>query len=376
MGCFMLSKADDYPIHQTPEPIAYSGTDRNFYDRYFFCGQKGDGSIYFALAFGVYPHLNIMDAAFSVIVDGVQHHLHASKIMHMERLDLQVGPIGIDVLVPLEKLRIRVDDEEHGIKADLSFTRRVVVLEEPRFQFRNGPRTLFDYTRLTQNGSWEGTIEIQDKQINVASDDFKGTRDRSWGVRPIGEADPQALAPAQGPQFYWIWAPINFDDCATYYHNNSKADGSPWNEAAALVPLIGDGETPEPAKMASCHSEISFKSGTRHAESATISMATAAGKAYRIDLKVEQNFYMAGIGYTHPEWRHGVCKGELAVVYETYDLATLDENEFPFIHVQALSAATMTMPDGSLKEGRGILEQLIIGPHAPSGFQDFMDFAS
>ena len=33
-----LSKGDDYPIHQTPEPIAYAGTDRNFYDRYFFNG--------------------------------------------------------------------------------------------------------------------------------------------------------------------------------------------------------------------------------------------------------------------------------------------------------------------------------------------------
>ena len=24
----MLNKLDDYPIHQTPEPIAYAGTDR------------------------------------------------------------------------------------------------------------------------------------------------------------------------------------------------------------------------------------------------------------------------------------------------------------------------------------------------------------
>ena len=31
----MLSKADDYPIHQSPEPIAYAGQSRNFYDRYF-----------------------------------------------------------------------------------------------------------------------------------------------------------------------------------------------------------------------------------------------------------------------------------------------------------------------------------------------------
>ncbi len=27
----MLTKADDYPIHQLPEPIATSGTDRNFH---------------------------------------------------------------------------------------------------------------------------------------------------------------------------------------------------------------------------------------------------------------------------------------------------------------------------------------------------------
>ncbi|HQR91626.1 MAG TPA: hypothetical protein PLH31_20595, partial [Caulobacter sp.] len=30
-----LTWGDDYPIHQTPEPVAYAGTDRNFYDRYF-----------------------------------------------------------------------------------------------------------------------------------------------------------------------------------------------------------------------------------------------------------------------------------------------------------------------------------------------------
>ena len=65
----MLSKGDDYPIHQTPEPIAFSGTDRNFYDRYFFCAYRPDGGGYCAAAFGVYPHLNVADAHFSVIRD-------------------------------------------------------------------------------------------------------------------------------------------------------------------------------------------------------------------------------------------------------------------------------------------------------------------
>ena len=33
----------------------------------------------------------------------------------------------------------------------------------------------------------------------------------------------------------------------------------------------------------------------------------------------------------------------------------------------------MTLPDGSTRKGCGILEQLVIGPHAPSGFKDILD---
>ena len=60
----MLSKADDYPIHQSPEPIAYAGQSRNFYDRYFFNGYDADGGVFFALGMGVYPHLDVIDGVF------------------------------------------------------------------------------------------------------------------------------------------------------------------------------------------------------------------------------------------------------------------------------------------------------------------------
>ena len=63
----MLTKGDEYPIHQTADPIAFSGTDRNFYDRYFFCAYRPDGGGYCAAAFGVYPHLNVADAHFCII---------------------------------------------------------------------------------------------------------------------------------------------------------------------------------------------------------------------------------------------------------------------------------------------------------------------
>ena len=103
----VLSKGDDFPIHQTAEPIAYSGTDRNFYDRYFFNGYAPDGSGFFALALGIYPHLDIADAHFNFIRGDTQYCLHASCEMGMERMAMRVGSIAIEVLEPLNKLRVR-----------------------------------------------------------------------------------------------------------------------------------------------------------------------------------------------------------------------------------------------------------------------------
>lgn len=364
----MLTKADDYPVHQLPEPIAVAGTDRNFYDRYFFNGYTLDGHVFFAAALGVYPHLNVMDASFSVIADGVQHNLRASRLLNSERLDTRVGPIEIQVLEPLKKLRLIVHDNQHGIAADLTFEARAQAVEEPRFTYRQGPRTVMDYTRLTQNGLYEGHIDLKGTRIDLDYGMVLGTRDRSWGVRPIGASDPQGVAPPAPPQFYWLWAPLNFSDRFMLYHNNAEASGKPWNTAAVLGAL---GEA-APTQMASCGSKIVYKSGTRHAKSAVIEIADEQGQSWRAELTPRFNFYMSGIGYMHPEWGHGLYKGESALGYDTYDLATLDENTPLFLHVQAFVTARLAGPDGE-RVGAGVLEQLVIGPHVPSGFTSLLD---
>lgn len=366
----MLTKADDYPIHQTAEPIAYSGTDRNFYDRYFFNGYSRSSDVFFAAALGVYPHLNIMDAAFSVIVDGVQHNLHASRYLNMERMDTHVGPISVDVVEPLQVLRIRVAENEHGLKADITYRGRAPALKEPRFTRRQGARTLMDVTRLTQNGTWEGWIEVKGKRIEVKPDDFIGTRDRSWGVRPIGAADQQPLVPPMEFQFFWLWAPLNFDDRISLFHVNDDEHGEAWNLSGMVCPLGADAKSEEMDRVSY---EIAYHSGSRHAKSCSIFFEDRKGAKTRIDLTPRFNFYMMGIGYTHPEWSHGAHKGDNALGYEEFKLADIKSFAPPYLHVQALSDAVMTLPDGSKREGRGILEQLIIGPHAPSGFKDVLD---
>ena len=52
----MLNKLDDFPVHQTPEPLAQPATsDPNFYDRTWFNGYRDDAQQYFALGLAVYP---------------------------------------------------------------------------------------------------------------------------------------------------------------------------------------------------------------------------------------------------------------------------------------------------------------------------------
>ena len=82
---------------------------------------------------------------------------------------------------------------------------------------------------------------------------------------------------------------------------------------------------------------------------------------------------MMGIGYGHPEWAHGAHKGDNAVGYEEFRLSDIKSYAPPHLHIQAISDAVMTLPDGSTRKGCGILEQMIVGPHAPSGFTDILD---
>ena len=362
----MLTKGDDFPIHQTPEPIAYAGSDRNFYDRYFFNAYAPDGSAFVAVAFGVYPALNVADAHVAIIRDGKEYCLHASKIRGMERMDLSVGPIRIEVLEPLHKLRVTLDKAE-GLACDLTFEGRAFPIEEPRFMRRNGPRVFMDYTRLTQNVRVSGWIEV-DGERRALGPGWTGTRDRSWGIRPVGAPDSQPTPSDAVPSFFWQWAPLNFADRSVFFHINADHEGAPWNTRAVILP---DGAGPEGGWHADAPrmEDVTLKPGTRHALGGVLKIPLAQGEA-KITLKPRGEpggvFLMRGIGYGG-DWRHGALKGPLAVAREDIDLAAVDLGAMENFHIQAICDATFEAPGEAPQQGIGIFEQLIFGPYRPYG---------
>jgi len=365
----MLTRFDDYPLHQTAEPIAQPSTgDRNFYDRYFFSGYSAAGDLFFAAALGVYPNRRVMDAAFSVVRGGKQWVVRASRLAPLERTETTVGPITVEVVEPLRTLRLRVQDNDYGVAADLTFAARTAAIEEPRFTHRVHGRLVMDSTRLTQFGAWDGALTIDGATIPIAAADVRGCRDRSWGIRIVGE--PEGGAPGMLPQFFWLWAPIGFDDVCVHFDVNEDGEGRRWHANGNLAKVgVFDDDAIEYIKTV--EHRIRWQPGMRRAASAAIALTPHGGAPRTIDLEPILTFQMRGLGYFEPEWGHGMWKGELAVGGDVWTLADLDPLEPRHLHVQQLCRARM---DGRV--GLGVLEQLVIGPHAPSGFRSIIDGAA
>ncbi len=368
----MLTKADEYPIHQTAEPIAFSGTDRNFYDRYFFGALTPDASTYVAVAFGVYPHLDLADAHVAIVRNGVEHCIHASRFLGMERMDLHVGPISIEIEEPLQRLRVRLTETD-GLAAELLFDGRAFPICEPRFTHRIGPKVFMDLTRMSQNARVTGWTAVDGRREDLPLGTV-GTRDRSWGVRPIGAPDPQPPTVVHPPQFFWMWAPLNLSDRSLYFHVNNDARGRPWNTRAVLCP---DGAAPQDMnEVASPRMDVALRPGTRRVESAALSIEPIGAPGVRASYTPLGAFQMRGIGYAHPSWSHGSHHGELAVEREDIDLATIDPTAPHDLHIQALCEVEVEEEGRATERVVGILEQFFVGPYEPLGLTGILDPSS
>ncbi|MCU0310222.1 MAG: hypothetical protein MUE36_04680 [Acidimicrobiales bacterium] len=369
----MLTPFDDFPIHQTGEPIAQTvSADPNHYDRYFFDGFDEDGRFFLGGAMGHYPNRGVVDAAFSIVLDGVQHSVFASGLMSFDRAT-NVGPITLEVIEPLRTIRLRVEPNDHGPSCDLVFRARTAAVEEPKQRIVRNSVLIMDYTRLTQWGTWEGTVTVDGTTVDVAAESTFGVRDRSWGVRGVG-VQTETNFDAAVPQIFWLWAPLHFDDVCTHLAMFERADGSRWMESALKVPVLGSpdaptwGDVPQPVEVSDVAYEIDWRPGTREMASASLTFTDTDGTRRTIEFERLFTFRMRGIGYMHPTWSHGSLHGALAVGGESVALEDFDPQDPASIHIQTLCKVRM-----GDREGIGVLEQLAFGDHHPTGLAGILD---
>jgi hypothetical protein len=318
----MLSPLDDLPIHQVAQPVRQPATsDRNFYDRYYFNCHPCSDDLFLIIGQGQYPNLGVQDA-FALVRRGDQHRVvRASRELGLDRLDLTVGPFEIEVIEGLRTLRCRLDAPEHGLSYDLTWEGYVPAFQEPRHLDRdaNG-RAFLDACRLAQLGSWSGWIEVDGEHLEVTPDHWWGSRDRSWGIRPVGEAEPPGnLASKPAGTFRWLYAPVRMEDHALVFICQERGDGSRVLEEA--VRLWPDGRVDHLGRP---EAELSWDAGGEGlfglVEKATLRFGD-------LEVQVEPVLPVhigvgTGYGFDGDGWKHGAYQGDLVVQGTVYDLST------------------------------------------------------
>lgn len=375
MGVYdAIGPADEYPIHQAAAPVARpTHTDTNFYDRCYLNAHDRTGDLFLITGMGVYPNLGTKDAFVLLRRGDTQTALHLSDALDPaeNRLEQQVGGYRVEVVEPLRRVRIVVEETE-GIALDLTWHGAFPVLQEHRHLLLQGSRTTLDAQRFAQVGNWSGTIVVDGEELTVSEDTWCGTRDRSWGIRPVGEA-PTPGRPAS-PEFggmWWLYVPLQFEDFAFVVIIQEEPDGyRSLNDCHRVFP---DGRVEQ---LGWPRVDIRYQPGTRTPLGATLHCTLPDGDPFTVDVECRLGVPLhVGGGYGgDPDWTHGVWRGEHFSERRTYDLTDPEiAGRVMFGVTDHVARATAYGAGLDGAEGWGMFEHGPLGRHDPSGFTDWFD---
>jgi hypothetical protein len=368
---WMPTPLDEYPIHQAPLLIAdMVSSDRNAYDRCYFNAHDRTGDIFLITGFGIYPNLGTMDAYASVRRGDQMVTVRMSDALSNDRLNQAVGPYRIEVIDPLNVIRLVCEADDHGVGFDLTWTGSFPASDEEPHRFRQGGKLILDAQRFAQVGTWSGTLRVDGDEIAVTDDQWVGTRDRSWGIRPVGEAEPAGRAAAEPDPdfgFWWTYVPMRFDDFALVLIAQEDAHGHRiLNEATRVWPA----ESGRPHdQLGWPRFDIHYTPGTRIPTGATIHLTEHDGTPITVEVtSLGYNPLNAGSGYGGDStWNHGMWKGRDWIDRLAVDLTDpAIAGMAPYGVIDHVGRAVI---DG--QEGWGLFEHSTIGRHDPSGFDDF-----
>ncbi len=227
--------------------------------------------------------------------------MFASGLAPLDRTETKIGPISIEVVEPLRVNRVRVDAKEFGLVADLTYRARTSAHEEPRQTMHSGSSLMMDVTRLTQLGTWSGTLRSGDEDISLGRPVF-GTKDRSWGIRPVGQPAPAAPQAPQAPGVLPLRSAALRDRCLHYMVFEDER-GSRWAETSVVLQVIG--ATTVRSSARTCPSRTCTSStrsvgqpGFDVPRGATLQVRGGDGDAGRIELEPLLHLPTAGVWAT------------------------------------------------------------------------------
>jgi hypothetical protein len=402
-----LTPYDEYPVHTTPYPVSYiPSTDYNWDEGFYYAVMSANEQVFCCTGFRINPNTDMIGGYALINIKGTQRTFRFSRCWRQD-YNLRVGPFHVEVVEPLRRIRLVLQENESGISFDVVWEgASPPYLEEHHCAELRGRRTT-DQSRYTQPGSARGALRLNGREWNVGSDDWVAVRDHSWGLyveRPPFAPDPKWLPPRPpnpNARALRFWLVFKAGDLSGVYHMHEDAEGvqrklddvfgTPFGGALTFG---WDGGTIE---LAAARHEMEFEAGSRLLRRARVILHDKDGREWIQELEAAcRPWVIETMGYTPGSWKDG---GSFHSYHGSEVLAT-DWDEFDFSQqpfeytpysaagkeepdsmrtglsyrkkiqgVEYLVRIKTIAPDGRIFNGAGQLELFINGSYKPYGFE-------
>lgn len=323
-----LTRMDEYPRHQVGGTFDSVVSDSVHWNDgfYFTLGDEATGAALYA-AIRLYPNTDVIDGFACVSLDGRQYNARWSRRLRPAIDDIAVGPLRLDILEPLSRLRLTCAGDEHGIAFDLAWTGWHEPYLEDRIVRYSGGRKVYDRTNYDQCCAVEGTITVDGRELAVNPDTWVGVRDHSWGLGRTGGAASTAIAPdtARDPRRGFAmrqWTMVRMPDRVMFWQFHQQKDGSFDAPESIVIPL--DPSQPRWSYV-DVAAEATRVDGLPRAASTRVTFTRPDGGQDRYELTpVGSPAYLQGGGY-HDGFAdrrgRGVFRGEQHSEGEVWDVS-------------------------------------------------------
>ncbi len=342
----MLIGADEYPLHQITQSFAgVAGSDPQWNDGHYVCLTDVDGTVSLTSNVRLYQNNDVLDGFVCLRHDGRQHNIRLSRRLRPDMDTLGVGPLRIELTEPMRRLRLVLDDNDHGISLDVMCHSTSVPYEDPVEITRVDGRLLSERATYELAGTCEGWVQVGSTRVELVPERSAFFRNHSWGNQ-AGRGGPRHGAPVPRRRVPGIrqWVLFHQPDHDGFFFedpNGREASGK-----GAI--LTGDGVVP----VVGVEHDLDFHDGGRRVRRGSYRLTDADGVVRDYDFESLGWVYCQGGGYFggfDDKLGQGVYRGDHHIEGEVWDVShpttLVDERdgrefEFPYDWAETFTRVT------------------------------------
>lgn len=407
----MLSKYDEFPVHQASRPFSHiPSTDFSWDDGYYFGVFNADKQVFLLTGMRINPNADIVGGYAIINVAGRQYSVRFSRCWR-QQIDTVIGKLSYEFVEPMKTIRLKLEANDSALSFDILWTGVAPAFEEAHHFAETRGRVTTDQTRYSQSGVASGFIQLENTRYDVTPDCWSGARDHSWGLyadrKPLGghhEWLPPREVPAV-PRALRFWTCFEAGEWSGFYHLHE----SPAGEQVKMNDVFGtpfegnlfNGWNGPTVHLTAARHELRFKPGTRIFTGGTIHLKDDQNRAWTQHFEVASPpWVVQTMGYTPGSWKDGGTmhtyhgNPDLVMEWDDFDFSQQPFDYTPYqpkqgggassaevlaafglgsgtkVHgLEFLARTELIAPDGSRHRGQAQVENFIQGRFDPYGFE-------